>query len=880
MTQKSFTGRARRRTTSKAVRYADRVARTVITAGGIGTILAVSLVCFFLVYVVIPLFQGNRITDWRMVQVEAAALSEPPLEMAADEYGLMAWALLPSGQVVVLSLKDGSELERRQLFEPGQMRAVSFGAAGGFGASGGDLAVALADGSVQFGSLSFSPRFVPREEIPAELRQLAEGEVVRFEDGLLERTPEGQFRLQRLISRFEDPIPLDDPSPGKLIDFSLRPEGPVIVMITEDGRVRYKRVSTRRNIMTGEVRRTLRGSDFTPDPHPEGLLPSELLLSGVADTLFLVWPDGSMRRYDTRDPDEIMRAESLDLLEGERASISVMRSQIGKSTILIGDTAGHLAAWFRTRPEGVETVDGVTLVRAHELPMATQAPVTAIATSVRDRRIAAGFEDGKVGLYHVTSRQLLDVGQVPDGAPIQALALTPKDDKLVAVAGGNLHMWRVDAPHPESTIQTMFGRVWYEGYAEPRHVWQSSSGTDDFEPKYGLVPLVFGTIKATFYSMLIGVPLALLAAIYTSEFMHRRRKAKIKPTIEMMASLPSVVLGFVAALVIAPFVEDIVPQILCLFFTIPFTVLLGAYLWQLLPERTAARYGDWRLAAVLLMLPLGVYSAILMGPLFERVFFWIETEEGPVGDIRGWLAGRPGASATGGWMLAMLPLSAIAVGILSSRLVTPWLRTASENWSRTQLAVIDLGKFLVCAVATLVVAYLLSALVAQVLFDPRESFLGTYSQRNALVVGFVMGFAVIPIIYTISEDALSAVPEQLRAASLGAGATPWQTAARIVIPTAMSGIFSAVMIGFGRAVGETMIVLMAAGNTPVLDWNIFNGFRTLSANIAVELPEAAIHSTHYRMLFLAALTLFAMTFVLNTVAEAVRLRFRKRAYQL
>jgi phosphate transport system permease protein len=96
----------------------------------------------------------------------------------------------------------------------------------------------------------------------------------------------------------------------------------------------------------------------------------------------------------------------------------------------------------------------------------------------------------------------------------------------------------------------------------------------------------------------------------------------------------------------------------------------------------------------------------------------------------------------------------------------------------------------------------------------------------------------------------------------------------------MSGLFSAVMIGLGRAVGETMIVLMAAGNTPVLEWNIFNGFRTLSANIAVELPEAAQGSTHFRTLFLAALVLFTMTFILNTVAEVVRMRFRRRAYQL
>jgi len=143
-----------------------------------------------------------------------------------------------------------------------------------------------------------------------------------------------------------------------------------------------------------------------------------------------------------------------------------------------------------------------------------------------------------------------------------------------------------------------------------------------------------------------------------------------------------------------------------------------------------------------------------------------------------------------------------------------------------------------------------------------------------------MGFAIIPIIYTLAEDALNSVPEHLRQASLGAGATQWQTAMRVIVPTAMSGLFSAVMIGFGRAVGETMIVLMATGNTPVMEANIFNGFRTLSANIAVELPEAVQNSTHYRTLFMAALVLFAMTFVLNTFAESIRQRFRKRAYQL
>jgi phosphate transport system permease protein len=152
----------------------------------------------------------------------------------------------------------------------------------------------------------------------------------------------------------------------------------------------------------------------------------------------------------------------------------------------------------------------------------------------------------------------------------------------------------------------------------------------------------------------------------------------------------------------------------------------------------------------------------------------------------------------------------------------------------------------------------------------------TYDQRNCLVVGLAMGFAVIPIIFTIADDALSAVPSSLTAGSLALGASRWQTALRVVLPTASPGIFSAVMIGFGRAVGETMIVLMATGNTPVLDWSIFNGMRTLSANTAVEIPEAPYGGTLYRVLFLSAALLFMMTFAVNTVAEVIRQRLRER----
>jgi len=143
-----------------------------------------------------------------------------------------------------------------------------------------------------------------------------------------------------------------------------------------------------------------------------------------------------------------------------------------------------------------------------------------------------------------------------------------------------------------------------------------------------------------------------------------------------------------------------------------------------------------------------------------------------------------------------------------------------------------------------------------------------------------MRFAVIPIIFTICEDALSSVPQSLTSASLALGATRWETAIRIVLPSASPAIFSAVMIGFGRAIGETMIVLMATGNTPILNFSPFNGMRTLSANIAVEIPEAPYHGTLYRVLFLSATLLFILTFIVNTVAEVVRQRLRKKYSEL
>ena len=303
-----------------------------------------------------------------------------------------------------------------------------------------------------------------------------------------------------------------------------------------------------------------------------------------------------------------------------------------------------------------------------------------------------------------------------------------------------------------------------------------------------MTPLAFGTLKASFYAMLFAIPLSIFGAMYTAYFMAPKMREVVKPTIEIMAALPTVILGFLAGLWLAPFVEKHLPGVFVLLLLVPFSVLIAAALWELVPERLKYLIPEgWEAALLVPVIILATYISLQISQPVENLFF----------------AGN-------------MPL-----------------------WLTTEMGI-------------------------------------PYDQRNSLIVGFAIGFAVIPTIFSISEDAVFSVPKHLTTGSLALGATPWQTMVRVVLLTASPGIFSAVMIGLGRAVGETMIVVMATGNTAIMDLNLFQGFRALSANIAVEMPESEVGSTHYRILFLAGLVLFIATFFFNTVAEVVRQRLRQK----
>jgi phosphate transport system permease protein len=230
-------------------------------------------------------------------------------------------------------------------------------------------------------------------------------------------------------------------------------------------------------------------------------------------------------------------------------------------------------------------------------------------------------------------------------------------------------------------------------------------------PKYGLVPLLVGTLKVVLVSMAFAIPIGVLSAVFASEFAPPRVREILKPAIEILAGIPSVVLGFFALIVMASWIQAVT---------------------------------------------------------------------------------------------------------------------------------------------------------------------GATSRLNALNAGAALSLGIIPTIFSVSEDALRAVPRSYREASLALGASSWQTAWNVTLPAAGAGVAAGILLGLGRAVGETMIVLMASGNAAITSGSIFDSVRTLSASIAAELAEVVFGSPHYATLFFLGGILFAVTFVINVIAGLAVERLRRR----
>ncbi|GGA57305.1 ABC transporter permease subunit [Pelagibacterium lentulum] len=852
--------------TSTRVKVTENIAKWVISVGGVLVIGAVVGIMVFLIQVVIPLFGSNDPLGQVHYQLDAG---DDIIWVNADEFQSLATTVDRTGNLTTFHVPTGEIIARDAFDFDG--RAVT--AVAGI-LDRNQVAFGFEDGSLQFGQVDFSSTSTAQANAPADLVQLTGRDYTA--NGLIYAPVQtGDFRTIRPVYELGEPVEISQ-FPIVAVDYRVggTVERPTLAYVTVDsaGVVRVSRTTAQRNLMTNEETLTTTTTELPNLDLAEDVSVTRVLMSSGGDRVFVGTDDGYIFRYDLRNLENPVLAERRPVFD-EEVAVTSMTFLSGEIALAVGGSDGSVDVFFRLQRPGIDTADGYEMVRSR-VHASQGTPIVEMSEARRDKSLVTMGANGSVWVRHSTSDQVLfEFERRTDPSLPATVMIFPRSDGVLLVdREGGVDAWQYNARHGGITLDTLFGQIWYEGYSQPNWVWQSTAATDLFEPKYSLVPLIFGTLKAAFYAMLFATPIALMGAIYTSEFVHTGVRATVKPVMELMESLPTVVLGFIAALVLAPIVEEWISAVLLGFIAVPLGLMIGAFSWQMLPIQTAIRFdGLPKFALMIFAIIATAFVAYQLGPVFEDLLFY--------GNFMAW-ANNDIGTGTPFMFLLQLPLAYMIVAWSFKRFYGHYLRDRLRAMDRPEAGRLDALRWLGFLGGAIVLSYAVASFLTLIGFDPRGGIVDTYAQRNALIVGFVMAFAVIPNIYTLAEDALNAVPSHLRSGSLASGATPWQTAMWIVLPTAASGVFSAVMIGMGRAVGETMIVVMAAGNTPIMEWNIFSGLRTLSANIAIELPEAVRDGTNYRVLFLAALTLFIMTFVINTVAELIRQRFRKRAFQL
>ena len=729
----------------------DRAATVCITVGGLATILSILGIFAYLFIEVAPLFypaSGHRIASVQVGPQSAFKEHSGTVGVGIDEYMEVAY-VLRRGEISFYRIPSGDPLVPASI---PKVDAESISAVARSSGSNHVWGLGTRDGKVIPLSVEFHVTF------------------------------ENDRRSIHPVVTAGTPFEVaPQPEPIKHLAYQETEESQVIAALTEAGHLYLAKAQEGGGLFDEEGELEVSQSEIV-DSRVSTI--ATLLLDAMGESLLAGTQDGWILYWDLREFEapRFMGAYAVG------SPVTALSYLIGDRSIVVGTSLGEVEVWMPmiNPDQGGDP----RLVRVREFSSHDSA-VTAISPSQRDKGFITADASGDFAVHYSTSgTTLLEISG--EGSPVGEVMFSPKADGAVALNGdGRMSVYRIDNEHPEATFGSLFSAVLYEGYEEPLHIWQSTGGSDAFEPKFGMWPLMFGTLKGTFYAMLLATPLAVLGAIYTAMFMSPTLRSIVKPTIEIMAAFPTVVLGFLAGLWLAPLLEQIFPAVSAMFVVVPLAVVMGSLAWQWFPASIQKKLGHGiELLACVFLVSGSVWICLQFNHEIESWFYDANYKE---------------------WLFSTFGVN--------------------------------------------------------------------YDQRNALVIAFAMGMAVIPTIFSISEDSISNVPRHLIAGSLALGATPWQTLAKLVIVSASPGIFSALMIGLGRAVGETMIVLMATGNTPVMDWNLFNGFRTLSANIAVEMPEAPHGGTLYRLLFMAGLILFVFTSVVNTIAEIVRQRLRARYSQ-
>src|SRR5574337_1054121 len=490
----------------------DRLARWVVTLGGAAIIVSILAILVVIAAGVYPLFRKPTAVP---LEVISARLDSAPLVVGVDEYREIMYVVTASG-VQFASVKDGTSLPSNPLQG---LRGATVVGTSSVGRS--PLVLGLSDGRA----------------IPVEI-----GFSVTF--------PEGKRRVEATLTA-ADPIVIDQERyPLARLDYVSTPNGPMTAAVVGPNAI---------VLVTVKETKALIGPSTKEESRQRLTLPVEreitaLALDSRGENLFAGTSSGQVIRVDLRDPSDPTVAGATAATIRPGIGVITMRFLIGDRTLVVGDTMGSVSSWQLVQADG----EGQRLTKVHDFPTHT-GPVVAFAPSRRDKGFVTADASGIVRIhYGTTGQSLLTLKAGEEG--LSAVTFAPKADGIMTIdAKGGLSHWTVENPHPEISWGSLFGKLWYEGYPAPAYVWQSTGGTDDFEAKFSLTPLIFGTIKGTFYALLFAIPLALLGALYTSQFMHPTLRGIVKPTVEIMAALPSVVLGFLAGLWLAPLVEKVVP---------------------------------------------------------------------------------------------------------------------------------------------------------------------------------------------------------------------------------------------------------------------------------------------------------------------------------
>ncbi len=734
---------------SKKLKLWDNIFRRVIILAGVATIICVLAILWSILKISIPLFKTGAIEK---TSTPTFANRSPLLYVTADEFLENVWGLSKTGELVLQNLNN-PEIQKNIQITNAEIKSIE-------SASPNLFLLKFPSSATELWFLGSIKEF---SETGNKTYNLRHEKLASFPILQKENFQQGDIFYDAARRRNENSF--------------------ARVVATKQKKIYFYWQESVENFL-GEAEVVL-SQDFF-----ESSLKGEIVASFFsrdAKHFYLADDKGDIEVWDLRDLESIQFSVSIKTAlssqiekpQIEKLQITSLNTIYGDTSLLVGFNNGSVEIFAFTRG---------SLQKIYSL-QTESGKIQNIIPSLRNKSFLVVGEKNSSFWYLTATQKILQLDwQKLDWQKNERIkiAFNKNGTALTTLDKGKISIWKIDAPHPDFSLRASFSKIQYEGYPEPDYIWQSSSGNDDFEPKFNFIPLIIGSLKGTLYAMIFALPLAIFGAIYINQFAKPWVRNVVKPTIEIMASIPSVVIGFLAALWLAPLIEKYLLAILLYLVFFPLFFLFCFFIFQKFFKKFMKKDGK----EFLFVMPAFIICALFIAwfaPFLSQQFF---SE-----DFIFWLSEKLGL---------------------------------------------------------------------------------VYEQRNAIVISFALGFAIIPIIFTMTDEALSSFPKNLTAASLALGANHWQTLVRVILPTTASGIFAGFIIGFGRAIGETMIVLMATGNSPITSWSIFNGMRTLSANIAVEVPEAPFEETLYRVLFLSGVMLFLFTFLLNFIAEIIRSRLRKK----